>query len=124
MERTYYTSAAQRGYRKPEYESSQSPSERSVLYGSQEIKFAITDSQGTRLQCQSIHCGKILQWERGRKKEIMDIGNLNCGLAPSSKNNEIFFEISGILSGVNSPLLIILKIRSKSPYCRARKKLV
>jgi hypothetical protein len=92
-----------------------------VLYGSQEIKFAVTDSQGTRLQCQSILGGNILQWERERIKEIMDIGNLNCGLAPSSKNNEIFFEISGILTGVKNPLLIILKIRSKSPYYRARK---
>jgi hypothetical protein len=69
MERTYYRNTEQRGYRKPEYESSQSPSERGVLYGSKEIKFAITDSQGTKLQCQSIHGGKILQWGRGGKKD-------------------------------------------------------
>jgi len=121
MERTYYTNTAQRGYRKPEYESSQSPSERGVLYGRLEITFAIIDSQGTRLQCQSIHGGKILQWERGgKKKEIMDIENLNCGQAPSSKNTDIFFVISGILTGANNSLLIILIIRSTSPYCRVR----
>jgi hypothetical protein len=67
MERSYYKGTAQRRYRKPEYESSQSPSERGVLYGSQEIKFAIIDSPGTRLQCQSIHGGKILQWERKKR---------------------------------------------------------
>ena len=37
-----------------------------------------------------------MQWER-EKKEIMDIEDLNCGQAPRSKNNEIFFVISGIL---------------------------
>jgi hypothetical protein len=43
------------------------------------------------------------------KKEIMDIKNSNCGQAPSSKNNEIFFVISGILTVVNNLLLIIIK---------------
>jgi hypothetical protein len=50
----------------------------------------------------------------------MDIENLNCGQAPSSNNAEIFFVISGILTRFNNPLLIILKIRSTSPYCRVR----
>jgi hypothetical protein len=46
----------------------------------------------------------------------MHIENLNCGQAPSSKNKDIFFEISGILTGVNTPLLLIIKIRFESPY--------
>jgi len=72
MERNCYTSTAQRVYRKPEYESSQSPSERGVFYGRQEIKFVIIDSQGTRLQCQSIHGGKDLavRWGGGGKNGL------------------------------------------------------
>jgi hypothetical protein len=57
---------------------------------------------------------------REREKKVVDIENLNCRQAPSSKNTEIFFVISGILTRVNNPLLIILKIRFTSPYFRVR----
>ena len=64
--------------------------------------------------------GREKERERERERKIMDIENLNCGQAPSSNNAEIFFVISGILTRFNNPLLIILKIRSTSPYCRVR----